>query len=249
MKLWLHAVLCVAILIIPEAFAAPNAGSYYSSNGGITDSCKVTACDYSTANCPAGKYLINCGGTQPGTCANCQGPPTIAGSNAVWTSNGGSSGSSTGCQWGCNAGYGKDSTSSSCIINTCTGQGLGVANSVFIDSSYLVCTWQCSAGYFGATLPGAKGPTSCTECTQGTFTAAANSAAACTPCAAGKFSADLHAIACSDCGADTYTLPTDSGKTSCSTCMTATPACEIGKWRSNCGGTNVGSCVSCSGTS
>ena len=244
MQRWTHAFLYVVTIFIQNAFAAPNAGSFYSSNGGILDNCRISPCDYTTTKCPNGQYLTGCGGTSDGTCLACSGPPASAGSNAVWTSNGGSSGSSTACQWGCNAGYGKDSTSSSCISTTCGA----VANSEFINSNYQVCTYQCAAGYFSSSTVNANGPVTCTECTQGTFTSSANAATTCTKCAAGKFSSALHATACTNCAVDIYTLASDSGRTACTSCTLVnsdTPTCDIGKWRSGCGGQNTGTCVSC----
>ncbi len=239
----LYFLLYVTILTLPETFAAPNAGTYYSTNGGITDNCRVSNCDYSTNKCEKGKYLSGCGGTSEGICLSCVGPPTNAGSNAAWSSNGGNSGTSTSCQWTCNTGYGKDSTGTSCIVNTCTGQGISVANSEFTTTDYQSCTYQCSAGYFGVTPEGAKGPVSCNECTQGTYTSAANAAASCTSCAAGKFSSNLHATACSSCAIDTYAPST--AMTACIPCAGVSPSCSIGMWRSGCGATSIGSCVNC----
>jgi hypothetical protein len=232
--------LATAFILIPGAFSILNAGTYYSGSGGILDNCAVSNCDYLTTKCLIGSYLSGCGGATSGTCPTCNNLPAT---NAAYSSNGGSSGVPTGCQWTCNAGFAKDSTSTNCIVDSCS---VAVANIVYINNNYLVCTYQCAAGYYGATIGGAKGPLSCTACNQGSYTAVSNSAASCTLCEAGKFNNAAHSTGCSGCLSDTYTLSTDTGKTACLLCTAATPACLIGEWRTGCGPIGNGNCVSCS---
>ena len=234
----------LSMVTIPAAFATLNAGTYYSGSGGLLDNCAVTNCDYTTTKCPNGQYLSGCGGSTPtsaGTCLPCNNLPAL---NASYTSNGLSTGVATGCQWACNTGYSKDvGYTGLCIASECP---VTVSNIEYINGNFQFCTYQCAAGYFGATVGGAKGPVSCTPCSPGSYTATANSAFACTLCEAGKVNNIDHATGCTTCAKDTYTLSTDTGKIACLACTDVSPACSVGQWRTGCGSIGAGTCATCS---
>ena len=69
----LHA-LCVLWLRTSEVHAVtPAAGYYYSSNGGSTGTCNITACAYSS--CQPGQYLSGCTFNSSGLCSPCTNTP------------------------------------------------------------------------------------------------------------------------------------------------------------------------------
>ena len=232
--------LCLAAMFFPVVNAVINEGLWYSGDGGFVDKCPTSPCDYSLSKCSNGFYLTGCGGasnpTSSGQCLACSGKPA----DGVWTSNGGSSGVATGCSWGCPEGKVKDNTLNICVPDTCS---VSVSNIEYINSNALVCTYQCLAGYYGVTpttSPPAKGPTTCTPCSPGSFTSAPNSAASCTLCAEGKYAQGTNAVKCDDCPTGTYYALT--GASACTPCAAD---CVAGKFKNGCSGSNAGTCQFC----
>ena len=67
---------CIACTGLP-------ANQYWTSTGGLTNTCGKQSCD--SSSCGVGYYLSGCSGTSSGTCEACTG----LGTGEHWTSNGG----------------------------------------------------------------------------------------------------------------------------------------------------------------
>ena len=229
--------ICVHLFITRAVALAP--GSYYSSNGGTLNNCKIDSCAYDS--CDTGKYLVGCADSSPGSCTGtCTNKPSGTKPNgdawvSSYTSNGGNSGI---CNWECPDNMIKDG--STCIPSSCQ---ITVSNIDIISTDPTVCTYQCKIGFFGAkNSVNDKGPTSCTQCDAGKYTSAANSNAACASCVAGTFANAKGSTGCKQC-TENSNYATGVGQTACTNCDAT--VCAIGKYLMGCGSSSIGSCAGC----
>ena len=196
-------------------------GSYYSTAGGTSSTCKVL----SQTICPAGQYNSNYNNTYAGDCLPCTGlvngnyyiPNTISNLPV------GSRCPTTACSdSGCSIGQ---------YIAGCTGTSPGTcqncnnANATQVYSGKGSWTGQC--GVVGCP----------NTCTTGQYMSGCGGLASQTSCQS-----------CVNTNTSVY-INTIGGYTPGSCGTTDCPSCPIGQWRTGCAGISSGTCIGCNNAS
>jgi hypothetical protein len=240
----------------------------YYSNGDVY--CFQTATCSSVRTCPRGQYIMGCNKILEGplyceSCIGCGSGYYMVGCDGTGVT---SSRQCYACQYG---EYDNDASGYSASCMSCP---IGKSTLNMLETSESACL-LCEPGKYNyrnpsscqlcpsGTYSNAIGATHCSSCPIGTYS---NSLGAlypdtCLVCPTGTYSAKTAATSCEKCPAGTFSDTTGrsdctlcpSGKysnitggvslDSCITC--STELCQVGYYRSKCGGSDSGKCTAC----
>ena len=199
-----------------EACTGLGTEEYWTSNGGLTDSCAKSTCDKS--RCGTGQYLNGCGGELSGSCQACTNLP---GPGYYFKTNG-------------------DVNSNNCVYHICETCSAGFYRSGCGGSNEGICV-QCTNANEDQYYTGDGGFTD--NCPVATCETNCGSGQYRSGCSGTTSSGECEA--CPTCSTEGQYRASCSGLDSgvCTNCDTT--SCAAGKYRAGCSGTDAGSCVDC----